>query len=1378
MEFQLSRITPGRILSIVGLFLACLGLFSMDMTPAAADTTHVFLRQFAAGSGYPQPFGVDSEGNIYVYRTQSHTIGKYSPEGEPVAFSALGTNTIDGEGGNSCPEIPTDCDATPTNGLYVGGEGGNSPNGVVALDTSTGPAHGDIYVLDRHSNQNIPGRINVFDHTGTYIGEIHQQPVPYSCLPGCNPNDVYLDSNGHIYLLYEYKFQYDVHSRAFRVDEYVPIDENPAHDKFAGELDFFNENQHIPEEVFCCTSDIAPTPNFIYAYDQYLLDESGFAGDFRRWERFSSAGFHETPPAKAPESVVNGSPLFDGFGFEEHEVGYEHAVVNPGTNHLFLQSFQNVVEFNGNNEQIGPPFGAGQYNHSYASGTFLMAFDNSGGPHDGEIYTSAGANLIAAFSPPRIVPDVHLEEPDVLRESATVKAKIGSAGGPAITDCLVEYGTYAGPDYYTGEKTYEHSIPCQPNGPYGSEAQVTAQLQNLTPNSSVHYRFVVINENGTSKVNDHVLHTVAVINVRTEDATDLTPHTASLNGSLDPDGIDTKAHFDFGPDRSYGQSTPAVDLGSGNSDEAVPSVPVSKLQAGRTYHVRLVAENEFGTTYGPDVTFETPNHPAIVGVRAVNVAESSAELVARIDPGDAETRYRFEYGPTVRYGTSVPTPDGQLASITGPEEVTVHLEDLAPGTAYHFRVLAENQWGNASSDDSTFAFRQESCPNAQVRQQTRATLLPDCRAYELVTPSNAGSVQFFPGDSTSHLSRIYGELFASPPQNGGGLAISPARLAFYGAFGSVPGTEPPDSNQDLYVSTRTPSGWQVTLPGLKGSEALAAGDPHCSSTLSQCFEYRRSFILQKPYGSNSPYLFQADGKFAGRLPTNYAEVPKADVRQGYARASADFSHFVFSSRNVAFAPGALTEAPGSAYDNNLGTGEVTIVSKRPDGSNLPQEPSNAGHTTDVIEIPMVSNNGSRILLGAASRPVCHGEPNNLCEEEPEPAAPLHLYMRVNDAVTYDVSRGADVQYLGATPGGSRVYFMTPQSLVPQDTDNSNDLYVWEEATDSLKILSQGGEAGNTDSCSASWTEGCGTQPVESTHPLVDRTIALESGEVYFFSPEQLDPSNPGIPDQRNLYVYSQGTVHYITTLDPGTSLTRFQTTPAGSHAAFITDSRLLAYENAGHDEMYEYDRETGALKCVSCDPTGTPPQNDVRGSASGLFITNDGRTFFSTKDPLTPQDTDGLTDIYEYVNGRPYLISGGTATLDGWGGSNAEIYPPFTIGLESVSANGIDVYFSTYESLVPQDDNGAAMKFYDARTNGGFLAKEELPPCTAADECHGPTAPEPAVPQVGTGADLGEPPTKFHRKKRHGSDRHKKKHHRHHHGSQSRHQRGRSLSHG
>jgi hypothetical protein len=186
--------------------------------------------------------------------------------------------------------------------------------------------------------------------------------------------------------------------------------------------------------------------------------------------------------------------------------------------------------------------------------------------------------------------------------------------------------------------------------------------------------------------------------------------------------------------------------------------------------------------------------------------------------------------------------------------------------------------------------------------------------------------------------------------------------------------------------------------------------------------------------------------------------------------------------------------------------------------------------------------------------------------------------------------------------------------------------------------------------------------------------------------------------------------------------------------AFLTSSQVTNYDNAGHSEIYLYTPATGDLRCTSCLPNGAPPSVDVTASHDGRFMTDDGRTFFNTEEPLVPQDTNQTTDVYEYVDGRPQLITSGTAP----GNKTFGLSTIFSvIGLQGVSADGTDVYFSTTDTLVGQDRNGDNVKIYDARTNGGFPFVAPPPGCAAADECHGPSSSGPADLTSGTRADLG-----------------------------------------
>jgi hypothetical protein len=511
----------------------------------------------------------------------------------------------------------------------------------------------------------------------------------------------------------------------------------------------------------------------------------------------------------------------------------------------------------------------------------------------------------------------------------------------------------------------------------------------------------------------------------------------------------------------------------------------------------------------------------------------------------------------------------------------------------------------------------------------------------------------------------------------------------------------------------------TTLPGLTAAKGGGGAGKECSESMQLCTDHSND---------DAPYLFNAEGGALGQLPSNVKTIPGGAHFTGAQRMSGDFNHLLFSSADVVFAPGGVGSGQGSAYDNDLATHTVTIVSKLPGGADIPQD----GSLLHAIEFPGLSPDGSHVLM---QTPAANGG--------------AHLYMRVNDAVTYDVSKGTGVRLIGMTRTGSEVFFASDQRLTGDDTDESADIYMWSEATDSLTRISKGNGHGDSDACNATWITGCGAAPLstEGGHPAGDPSIpglddimAEESGDVYFYSPEQLDPARPGIPNQRNLYVYRNGAVQLVASFDPGTQVNRMQISPDGRHAAMLTASRLTSYENRGFKEMYTYDAENGEIRCASCDPSGLPPTADVEASQGGRFMADDGRAFFAGKDSLVPRDTDGsIIDVYEYVGGRPQLITAGFGARDFTGGGLVSFLGgggEFT-GLEGVSRDGSDVFFSTFDTLVPQDRNGAQVKFYDARTGGGFAPPPELPPCAAADECHGAGSSPPAAQTIGTAGSLG-----------------------------------------
>jgi len=99
-----------------------------------------------------------------------------------------------------------------------------------------------------------------------------------------------------------------------------------------------------------------------------------------------------------------------------------------------------------------------------------------------------------------------------------------------------------------------------------------------------------------------------------------------------------------------------------------------------------------------------PRAPVLT-MRAASLSSSNAAILrAAINPNGLVTQYRFEYGPTTAYGTSLPLPDGKISShlYTDHEISQATYTNLQPGTTYHFRLVASNALGTTYGPDQTF----------------------------------------------------------------------------------------------------------------------------------------------------------------------------------------------------------------------------------------------------------------------------------------------------------------------------------------------------------------------------------------------------------------------------------------------------------------------------------------------------------------------------------------------------------------------------------------------------------------------------------------------------------------------------------------------------
>ncbi|HEX6968288.1 MAG TPA: hypothetical protein VF174_05690, partial [Micromonosporaceae bacterium] len=113
--------------------------------------------------------------------------------------------------------------------------------------------------------------------------------------------------------------------------------------------------------------------------------------------------------------------------------------------------------------------------------------------------------------------------------------------------------------------------------------------------------------------------------VTTGSATGITSTTATIAGTINPNGLSTTYHFEYGTTTSYGTQTPAPDgsVGSGTTATSV-SATLSGLTAATTYHYRLVATNSAGTTNASDATLTTSAATGDMGFAGLSTAGDSS----------------------------------------------------------------------------------------------------------------------------------------------------------------------------------------------------------------------------------------------------------------------------------------------------------------------------------------------------------------------------------------------------------------------------------------------------------------------------------------------------------------------------------------------------------------------------------------------------------------------------------------------------------------------------------------------------------------------------------------------------------------------------------
>lgn len=597
--------------------------------------------------------------------------------------------------------------------------------------------------------------------------------------------------------------------------------------------------------------------------------------------------------------------------------------------------------------------------------------------------------------------------------------------------------------------------------------------------------------------------------------------------------------------------------------------------------------------------------------------------------------------------------------------------------------------------------------------------LPDCRAYEMVTPPFKDGF----------------------PVSVEGVSEDGSRMWIL-SLGTYANPEGVSQVGGVYEVSRTSSEWTSTP--MDAPFSMFAG--YDVVALSSDFSTGLWYALT-PSSTFDPYLVTVP-----RGPFTFVGPGAPGTAGGgvlnFIGASRDLSHSLFRVR-----------APGHGQKSQLWPGDTTVGAREPSLYEYAgvgnSEPRLVGvsdeHKVARIEdshlisdcgtylggpgentYNAVSESGTTIFFTAVGRD--YGECGGLSLSAVEPPV-NEVYARLNastkvaisepsktDCDECELSPPADAEFQGASLDGSKVFFTTTQHLLPNSAGEGSNLYEYDfdgPPGARVTLVSKGDPAGARVQSVVRVSE-------DGSHIyFLAQGVLTAAANVYGAHAEE---------GAQNLYVYERDAAHppgHLTFVAAG-GIGTAQATPNGRFLVFESAADLTPDQEgrAEAGQVFEYDAQSATLVRISRGqrgynedgntssyPATIPEQNYLVGiptnQFTGLAVSEDGAyVFFTSEDGLTPQALSGVVNVYEYHEGQVALISDGHDSVSILEGSAVE--------LVGTNESGQDVFFRTADRLVPQDGD-TQVDIYDARSEGGFPAPAVEPSC-AEDPCQGPLA--------------------------------------------------------
>lgn len=621
--------------------------------------------------------------------------------------------------------------------------------------------------------------------------------------------------------------------------------------------------------------------------------------------------------------------------------------------------------------------------------------------------------------------------------------------------------------------------------------------------------------------------------------------------------------------------------------------------------------------------------------------------------------------------------------------------------------------------------RADSCPNEAIREQQGSTALPECRAYEQVSPSDKN------GNSVGDVLRTSGD--------GQGIAwISNGAYA-----------EPVGINVIApYVAKRSASGWATKeihpaygpearpdlINGL-GGWLLPADLSHMAFTTPASLDPEDKDHVFGPFGTQDVYAVDLAGNLSwpSRGEGFTANSPIPAMLQGF---SEDGSSIFFTSAEP-LSPEVPSDSTASQLYRWRG-GRLEVVGRTESGALL-EGGAQLGNGVRGINIgsgeagragsnEAISFDGTRFLYSGSATP--GGVMELYLHEDgqtPKLVSSSHRSGSVGDPADQQAS------FITATPDLRKVYFVCHSQLT-NDAPLNGGAYIYDTVTGEL-------EFSNPDSSDSA-------NPFEYGRRGLSK-MSADGSYRYFAETAALAPG--AVEGEPNLYVQHDGVRRYIATVGAeglvvnaapdGTlrypSWTAAGISDDGRRFVFKSAKELAGANTAGHMEIYLYDAPSETLACISCRPDGSASaarstftqDNSTAVEWTPQVLTPNGHgVFFTSGDRLLAADKNKVDDVYEWHDGTLSLVSSGQSNE-----------PSEFVGM---GPDGRDVYFKTTEALTRSDTDGGLIDIYDARVDGGF--DERAASACAGEGCQGtptsvPVLSTPAAVAGGNGAKARRP---------------------------------------